>query len=86
MIPLPNLNLKKTSSTANNSQTYTSVDLSNPWTQVKNIQIHSTGSQAATARAKKETPANMKSGSGFGNIPTEYIFAGLLALWLLKRG
>lgn len=85
MIPLPNLNLSLSDrkDLKNDTNATTGVDLSTPWNQVKNIQIHSSGGQSASAsvETKKETSGSL---SDLGGLPLPLIFIAAGAFLLLR--
>ncbi|MFZ6748043.1 hypothetical protein [Undibacterium sp. Ren11W] len=86
MIPLPNmsLNVSDKKDLKNDTNATTGVDLSTPWNQVKNIQIHgSGGTQGATAsvETKKDTSGSL---SDVGGIPLPMLLIAGGAFLLLR--
>lgn len=85
-IPIPKLDLNASDKLdlRTDNQAVTSVDLSNPWTQTKNIQIHSKGSQSATATNDKTTSASPAKSGALGGLNPSLLIVAAGAYLLLK--
>jgi hypothetical protein len=85
-LPIPKLDLKFSDQKdlRTDNQAVTSVDLSNPWTLSKNIQIHSQGSQSATATNDKTTSASPAKSGALGGLSPSLLIVAAGAYFLLR--